>query len=478
MKRLFILLLLVVVTPSTAQSPPYLYYYSRLLGGIIIERADGTDSRIIGQDVIPAGLTGITGAGWSPSGKYFAVTGVNYEVSPQRITRTYIIDLSGEAYFPGLTEPLMPKAWSSDDKLMLVSQDLEGLSEASFWLLDVENEGVLSHTGFSLNSLIAHSATAFQWQSRHVVFYIHEHAQQYFKIMMGFDGSFSKTPVAQKIFQQHYTPVQWEDTLDRAAGEKVSPGGMYEAKGYVETILTNLRTGEAYTLPRHSQGTFCRDYLWNNTEEYIVTVDGRAMAGGGCGGWTVLGVTDHQGKLWRELGGCSWDSRCAGWLPAQVDLSSLPAGQPEPVQLEPTAIELSETHFSLEMEISGLRLRCDDGANRFIVDIDSSEVVYALYDTRSCPYISRRDVPDEWRTVTVAYEPEHQLLATALDYGNQIEVDIWAKQKNVWILVNQLTSQGIRLEFTPDGEYLRARNTNGWKIYRVEDILRTASEIK
>ncbi len=58
---------------------PYLYYYSRMLGGLIIERADGTDSRLIGADVIPPSMTGLQGPGWSPSGKFFAAGGVNYD---------------------------------------------------------------------------------------------------------------------------------------------------------------------------------------------------------------------------------------------------------------------------------------------------------------------------------------------------------------------------------------------------------------
>jgi hypothetical protein len=44
---MLIILTLSNVQAQEAELPPYLYYYSRLLGGLIIERADGTDSRQI-----------------------------------------------------------------------------------------------------------------------------------------------------------------------------------------------------------------------------------------------------------------------------------------------------------------------------------------------------------------------------------------------------------------------------------------------
>jgi hypothetical protein len=477
--KLLVLLLLVIATPTAAQpEPPYLYYYSRMLGGIIIERANGTDSRIIGQDVIPAGLTGIAGPGWSPSGKYFAVTGINYDTHSSSITRTYVIDTSGKYYFRGLTGLSAPRVWSPDDQLILTYEDVYSRSLPSFSLLDMEKEQILSQVGIALDLGIAYSSTDFQWQNNEVVFYVRETDDRYFKITMGFDGSLSKEPVTEEIFVQHYTPFELEDSFALSRGEKTSPSGTFEVRKRETTTLTNMRTGEEVTLPRHSQGTVCRDYIWNDTEEYIITLDGTLVAGGGCAG-AVLGVTDSQGKLWRELGGCSWDAVCAGWLPSQVDLSSLPTGQAEPIQLDPVTTEPSETVY-FNIDDSSLRLRCDIrvSENRYVVDVDTEEVVYTLYDTRACPYRPLRDIPDEWRSITVAYEPQHQLLATSLGYGSDIGIDVWGKQEDKWVLVNHLTSQGLALEFTPDGNYLRARNTNAWKIYSVDDILRTAREIE
>lgn len=59
---------------------PFLYYYSSQQEAFIIERADGTDSRILADYKLPQ-LEGssqsggrIEGPGWSPTGKWFAWT--------------------------------------------------------------------------------------------------------------------------------------------------------------------------------------------------------------------------------------------------------------------------------------------------------------------------------------------------------------------------------------------------------------------
>lgn len=51
---------------------PYLYYYSQTHNGFVIERADGTDSRILAQGVMGADEELSGGPAWSPSGQWFA----------------------------------------------------------------------------------------------------------------------------------------------------------------------------------------------------------------------------------------------------------------------------------------------------------------------------------------------------------------------------------------------------------------------
>ncbi|MHB8628812.1 MAG: WD40 repeat domain-containing protein [Aggregatilineales bacterium] len=61
----------VEVQGSTA---PYLYYFDYDHTSFVVERADGTDSRLLGAGLMPPGTDSAAGATWSPSGKWFAWT--------------------------------------------------------------------------------------------------------------------------------------------------------------------------------------------------------------------------------------------------------------------------------------------------------------------------------------------------------------------------------------------------------------------
>src|SRR6185369_13172109 len=131
MTRLFTILLIIFalgVTPSLhAQAdtkPPYLYYYSQLLGGLIIERADGSDSRHLAADVIPPNMSGLSGPGWSRSGKYFAGSGSIYLSYATYRQQPYIIDLKGNNLVPWLdliaTTAFMQWSPTGEDILLIV----------------------------------------------------------------------------------------------------------------------------------------------------------------------------------------------------------------------------------------------------------------------------------------------------------------------------------------------------------------------
>lgn len=63
-------------TPA-AEEAPYIYYYSRLHNAFIVERADGTDSFVLGEGVMPEDYGYVTDLQWSPTGRYFAWRGWN-----------------------------------------------------------------------------------------------------------------------------------------------------------------------------------------------------------------------------------------------------------------------------------------------------------------------------------------------------------------------------------------------------------------
>jgi hypothetical protein len=458
-----------------------------MLGGIIIERADGTDSRIIGQDVIPAGLTGLDGGGWSPSGKYFAAY-----VSPPmdyipNLGNGYVIDTKGNQVAGWLQDVAFIGAmdWSPNgDDLLFVAGNTDGYWNTRrgffFWIVDPHKNRAVVEYGGSYDSVYVFSDPS--WQEDHIIVYLTSYdapSQEYLRLTMFFDGKINKELISEQEFLENMSLPNSETTNHLFEGRLVSPSGNYETEGIQPTKLRNLKTNLQVELPVHSQGAVCRSFLWSSDEQYLITNDG-TLIDRDCH-LSVMGVTDANGKLWRELGGCYWHvSQCIDWLPSQVEISNLPIGKPIHIQLDAIATESADTLYPSSAELELMKLQCNktlsaDMPNWYILEKETEEKLFELYDELSCPI-------DEAFEVIVAHNAQVNLLATYVFRGSKYAgegfVSIWAEQDGIWHRINQLNTYGYDLEFTPDGKYLRARDSQAWKIYSVEDILRTAREIE
>jgi WD40 repeat protein len=479
----FVFASVTLTAPMQAQTDdaPYLYYYSRLLGGLIIERADGSDSRQIAADVIPPGMTGLAGPGWSPSGRYFAAFSVDY--SDYSINRPYVIDTQGKLIF-GWLELVGGTAfmeWSPyEENLLLIvgSYGFIGVGSMGtfFWLTNVETGEVLAEFGANIGTLaIRLSKIGWDSENQRIVFYINPEtltSDRYFRVTMNFDGTVLRERISVDEYAENYTMPEYVDAEDFYDAYDVSPSGDYEARGSLEALLTHLRSGERTPLPRHTQGTGCRAFTWSADEDYIITRDGTLRVGGGCGG-AVLGVTDSSGGLWRELGGCSWDvPPCIGWLPAQVDVDALPTGAPLPVQLDPVWIEYDDINTSTGADWQAnlnYRLFCETSEDVYVTNEEGGETLYRLVGI-PCPLLTYTSYAETGIRMVVAHNDEYDLLATHAESGD-LGVRIWQLREGEYVQILQLNSDGYALEFTDDGEYLREQNYTGWKVYSVESIL-------
>lgn len=455
------------------EAPPYLYYYSRMLGGIIIEQADGSDSRIIGEDVIPPGMTGLSGPGWSPSGHYFAAYNTT-DGGPSGGT-AYLIDVRGKAQFAGeyVSRTTYDMRWLGGEKdLLLIVGSIFGTYSpevnTSFWVIDVQAGRALVEFGLTYNSL-----GDIVWDSESGRIIVYSFSQfyrptQYYRTILEFDGTVIQESISKNKFLNRSPLRRLIINDDVYVGRAFSPSGRYRAYGQGNSYLRDRLTGREITLIRHSQASICRAYRWSADEQYIITLDGTLEAGGGC--WqAVLGITDYQGQFWRELGGCSWSvPGCVGWLPQQVNVNHLPRGQSQPIQLDPIGFEAAD--FIGRLRDTNFRFRCGKDHTRYIVDIETNETLFELFDDLHCPPTENDRRVAEYTSITFAYEPVSQLLATA---KGQESVSIWFMRDDVGKLIKQLNTYGYELEFTPDGSQLRARNRNAWKIYSVADILNT-----
>jgi len=103
MKKLILLLVAFLLTQSLyaqdvaqASDAPYIYYYSDALNGLVIERADGTDSRVIGTGLVGELLPRIDGPGWSSDGTWFAWHKASLNRTWSTVDSVYAIHMSGE----------------------------------------------------------------------------------------------------------------------------------------------------------------------------------------------------------------------------------------------------------------------------------------------------------------------------------------------------------------------------------------------
>ncbi|HLY26280.1 MAG TPA: hypothetical protein VKQ72_08065, partial [Aggregatilineales bacterium] len=154
-QRAFRLLILVslalVVSPAIAplqaqpEAVPYIYYFSNTLKAFVIERADGTDTRILGDGLLAPdaseyanayseGYYLIDGPGWSPSGRWLAwgadlFTGYYDHGSG---SKPYVIRSDGAqrvTMLDNLDDAEM--AWAPHADLLLVASQLDPFSGAN-----------------------------------------------------------------------------------------------------------------------------------------------------------------------------------------------------------------------------------------------------------------------------------------------------------------------------------------------------------
>lgn len=127
---LFVLWLGVFVSPCQAQEPanPYIYYYSDTFNAFIIERADGTDTRVLGDGLMPwpeeDQAMEVDGPGWSPSGRWFAWTYAYVDAYGGRseICNPLIVSADGSTrltLLDGLCGVRL--AWASDRDVLFVA---------------------------------------------------------------------------------------------------------------------------------------------------------------------------------------------------------------------------------------------------------------------------------------------------------------------------------------------------------------------
>jgi WD40 repeat protein len=135
-------------TAAQTEEAPYLYYYSDFLKAFVIERADGTDSRTLAANVMPAEHNTISGPHWSPSGRWFAWA--SREATGPGVTpfTAWIISTDGSRRVALLDEVQSAEdmVWSPTDDLLFVTYHTYAPPKDSFfyYLIDPDTEKIIT----------------------------------------------------------------------------------------------------------------------------------------------------------------------------------------------------------------------------------------------------------------------------------------------------------------------------------------------
>lgn len=177
---------------NSASDAPYIYYYSDWLNAFVIERADGSDSRLFGQGVITAEANNVSGA-WSPSGEWFFVRTSHYTGDVYRQRKYYLFNINGTGYPTLLStfEDINSIRWDEENDvlkfsvLQYINYEIDGQSRSAHqtenYALDVTTNQLERTISYqtetelfipTYNSTLADGTTIFYHLDNHLVQYV------------------------------------------------------------------------------------------------------------------------------------------------------------------------------------------------------------------------------------------------------------------------------------------------------------------
>lgn len=470
MRRLLSLLLLaILLMPVHAQDnlPPYIYYYSNALNAFVVERADGSDSRLLGQGLmaIQRDLL-VSGPGWSPDGNWLAWSALgSFVVHANGVDRLERLDAFASATMH----------WSPDSRWLLVSGHLKICSDypnpchhRTYWLVDMNSRQVVTSFDLRPTMLGAPYIIPIEWDQAHVTFYDAEDLGhvQYYRITMDFSGSMTKQAISREAFNAVHSH-------DLDTGERVlldSPSGRYTALAYSAT-LNDTETGDTIPLPLHSEsasGSSPMEARWHPSEAWVLLGFNAGETSSYVGYVTVMSL---DGTIHRELSSCGFHPTCVNWLPDTVNIEQLPPGRegsmlPVPIHYDyDVALEYGPGDREPYL------LVCDETTNLFnlVQDVATGEVVFTLEEERPCFH------PEAVQHFPFALSPNGMIYAA----------NAGATSRDYTALYNAATGDllavvpvlGWELSFSADGLLLMMRSKNARITWDVQALLRSAERL-
>jgi WD40 repeat protein len=259
--------------PTAGQDaqPPYLYYYSSVLNVFVVERADGSDSRMLGMNLIH---DQVSVAGWSPSGNWFAWTDNNRATGGFEL---HVIGLDGTSQVERAAgdKGYSSAKWSPVDDRLFIVESGERSSEdenpnTRFILLDVPTAEVLAEFAIQINEGNSLTGTAWSPDGQFVGFYYHNYRGEARK----FESTFVLVSRDGEVTQQAFSPTSFHPDIGIGVVHWTPQGWLAHFMPDKEKILvTNPKLREQFEVDAPQAATSSstgRAFLWSETGEYAL----------------------------------------------------------------------------------------------------------------------------------------------------------------------------------------------------------------
>jgi hypothetical protein len=377
--------LFLFVLPTIAQDDiPYIYYYSGALNGVVIEHADGTDSRIIGQRLVDENVLFVYGPGWSPDGRWFAWRVLARE-GYYNFGKGYVASADGQtalnllADFPCVNSML----WHPTENILLVRGTMTKRGNicpngpypvTTYWLIDVETQTLLAT--FSINSppesdwylpLVYWFPEEQQVQFFKLVISNRGHDTRYFLVTMSYDGTVTMEPISEdEAYAEHEGIKRYidDDTLT------------------LFTSWTEATAERTITPPPNSSAVGSAvSGQWDSSGNWLLI--GYEFCVSDCSYVTGrVSIFNPETGYSREISDCGEQTACVGWLPERVNIAELPPGRPTSVLPSPQAMDYYHVAHT-ESAYSYFRRLPDVATHELVCNMDVSPPVLSLVRNQS-----------------------------------------------------------------------------------------------
>ena len=467
---------------SSLNDTPYLYYYSNTLKGIVIERTDGTDSRLLGGGLVDEHVHMTHGPGWSPDGQWFAWQVETSGSFYSNIGKGYAVHIDGEQTLDLLEgfSCVYSMRWHPTQNILLIhgvmlreARTCEGgvsYPVTTYWLIDVDNQTILSTFSITTNSnSLTHphhlniywiDDTMVQFAELNRTTVSRKTELQLILVSMYFDGTVNTRPASVEDIEANFqglTPHKIE---------------RYTEENYRFTswqLDLEARVPDA-PIASDFDGVAVAS-LWDDSNRWVLI--GHEFCRAGCGGVTgIVSIFHPETGYNREIADCGGHIACVGWLPNYINLDEMVDGQAISVLPAPVSIEYSETSaFSSHFwDITTHEVVCnpETGLRDSVIDVASGEVAFILPNAERCgdPVIRTPDVIYPTEAIIFALSPDEMTYAIthATHYTSLYLAETGER-------IATLNFYGEELSFTDDGRYLITKTPTVTATWDIQELL-------